>query len=613
MPCRFIPSAARPWRRPEALALGRSRTVFYRRRMPAQRSPRVGDCSGERTREVLNRSLAVATYHHASIAGLAHQLKLSPVRLRLKQFDATEHLIEIIRPGKSYPYDFVCHHITGYRPKTTTPQKAMPGARLIEDLVQLVEDLSSASPLPAALMPIPCWTTEELAGRLKVSTKTICRWRRRGLAGRRLRYADGTVRMAFPENVIRRFVSTHCELVKRGAAFKQLTAAEKQQIVKTARELLAERRMRLHELSQLIAARVGRAVETVRYTLRRHDQSHPEEALFGRDDQPAVAPELAAIYDAVHRGESIATVAASTGRTPDAVRAIVTEVRARRLKARPIHYIYNREFELPSADETILAARTEAETAPRTIRPPRDLPPYLQELYRQPLLSPEQERAIFRRYNYLKFKADRLRSKIDPLDASGQLLDEAEALLAESERVKNDILRANLRLVVSIARRHVGRAPEFFETVSDGNLSLMRAVEKFDYARGFKFSTYASWAVMRNYARTIPEQVYQTRLVTGAEEVLTNTAARQDSAADGVLDAARQLIARGLAVLTDRERDIVVRHYGLDESSAPQTLDQIGRLFGVTKERIRQIERKAMAKLQAALGANQPQPQPATI
>jgi RNA polymerase sigma factor (sigma-70 family) len=550
----------------------------------------------------------VATYHHAIIAGLAHQLKLSPTRLRLRQFDATEHLIEIIRPGKSYPYDFVCHHITGYRPKTATPQKAMSGLSLAEDLVQLIEDLSGASPLPAALMPIACWTTEELAARLKVSTKTICRWRRRGLAGRKLRYADGTIRMAFPENVIRRFVTGHLDLVKRGAAFKQLTAVEKRQIVETARELLAERRMRLHELSQLIAARVGRAVETVRYTLRRHDQSHPDEALFGRDDQPAVPPELAAIYDAVRSGKSLEAVAAAFSRTPEAIAAILTEVRARRLKARAIHYIYNREFELPSADQTILSevkADTCAEA--RVVRPPRDLPPYLQELYRQPLLAPEAERAIFRRYNYLKFKADRLRAGIDPLTAGAALLDEAEGLLAEADRVKNDILRANLRLVVSIARRHVGRAPQFFETVSDGNLSLMRAVEKFDYSRGFKFSTYASWAVMRNYARTIPEQLYQSKLVTGAEEVLTNAAARQDAAADGVLDSARQLIARGLAILTERERDVVVRHYGLDDAAGPQTLDQIGRLFGVTKERVRQIERKAMAKLQAALGPGQPE------
>lgn len=551
----------------------------------------------------------MAKYHHASIAELTHQLKLSPARLRLKQLDATEHLINLLEPGKSYPYDFVCHHITGYRPKLATPQKAMPAKTLMEDLVQLVEDLSGASPIPVLLMPTSCWTTEELAGRLKVSTKTICRWRRRGLVGRKLRYPDGTVRMAFTEPAIRRFVAVHHELVKRGAAFKQLTAAEKQQIVQRARELLAERRMRLHELSQLIASQMGRAVETVRYTLRRYDQAHPDDALFGRDDQPAIKPELQAIYDAVHAGRDIQEVAAAFGRTPAAVQAIVTEVRARRLKARSIHYIYNREFELPSADETILATPVEEEAIPRYIRPPKDLPPYLRELYRQPLLSPEQERAIFRRYNYLKFKADRLRGQIDPLNATPELLDQVEALLAAAERVKNDILRANLRLVVSIARRHVGRAPQFFEIVSDGNLSLMRAVEKFDYSRGFKFSTYASWAIMRNYARTIPEQAYQSaRMITGTDEMLSNVASRDEAVHEGILDSTRQLIQKGLAILTERERDVVVRHYGLEEGNSPQTLDQIGQVFGVTKERVRQIERKAIAKLQAALGSTGPQP-----
>jgi RNA polymerase sigma factor (sigma-70 family) len=130
----------------------------------------------------------------------------------------------------------------------------------------------------------------------------------------------------------------------------------------------------------------------------------------------------------------------------------------------------------------------------------------------------------------------------------------------------------------------------------------MRAVEKFDYARGFKFSTYASWAIMRNYARTIPEQMYQSaRLVTGTDELL-NIAPSREEAVDSVLDSTRQLISRGLALLSSRERDVVVRHYGLDNGGSPQTLDQIGRLFGVTKERVRQIERKAIIKLRAVMG-----------
>ena len=85
-------------------------------------------------------------------------------------------------------------------------------------------------------------------------------------------------------------------------------------------------------------------------------------------------------------------------------------------------------------------------------------------------------------------------------------MDHIEELYDEAVATKNQIIRANLRLVVSIAKRHVGPAENFFELVSDGNMSLIRAVEKFDFARGNKFSTYASWAIMKNFARTIPDE-----------------------------------------------------------------------------------------------------------
>jgi len=546
----------------------------------------------------------MAKYHHTCIAELTHQLKLSPSRLRLGQLDATEYLIDLIATDKYYPYDFVCHHVTGYRPKSDSRFKPMLGKSLIEDLVILVEELSGTQPMPVAQFPAACWTTEELAGRLQVSTKTICRWRRRGLPGRKLRYPDGTVRMAFLERSVRRFVVQHYEQVKRGAAFTQLTPAEKRQIVELARQELAEHRMRLHELSQIIAAKVGRAVETVRYTLRRYDAKYPDEALFSKDNQPVVRPELRAVYDAVASGKKLSVVGKQFGKSTKAVQAIVREVRARRLIAQELSYIYNPEFELPGAPEKILAPLPNVPPdSSRSKRPPKDLPPYLQDLYQHPLLSTRQEQHLFRRYNFLKFKADRLRSELDPLSVTDETLNEIDALLQDAVQVKNDLLRANLRLVVSIARRHVGRSPHFFETVSDGNLALMRAVEKFDYARGFKFSTYASWAIMRNYARTIPEQAYQSaRLMTGVDDLLASApsqdeTARQETFADG----ARHLLTKGLAVLSERERDIVVRHYGLDNGGQPETLDQIGRIFGVTKERVRQIERQAIRKLKECL------------
>lgn len=550
----------------------------------------------------------MAKYRLSALGELSHQLILSPQRLRWRQLAGAEYLLDLIEPAKSYPYDFVCYHITGYRPRGTRRCGTLAGRNLIPDLVQLVEDLSGSPILDVDALPQSAWTTAQLAPRLGVSTKTICRWRRKGLAGRRLRFADGTVRIAFLDSAVRRFVARNLDMVRRGAAFTQLTAAEKRNIVERARVLLAEQRVRLHELSQRLAAETGRAVETVRYTLRRHDREHPAEALFGAGDQPVVQPEHQALFEAYQSGVATRELARRSGRSATAVEAILREVRARHLLARPLAYVYSHEFDAPLADTTILAdpaPEDEAEADDRKLatRVPRDLPPYLQDLYRQPLLTPRQERWYFRQYNYLKFAAARLRKELDPLTATEAQLDEIESLLASAETVKNRIIAANLRLVVSVARRHVGRSPEFLEIVSDGNMSLMRAVEKFDYTRGYKFSTYATWAIMRNYARTIPETLYQAGRAQAGDPELLETLPDRGEAVHEKVDRAqvRRTLEAGLAQLGERERAVIQRHFGLATGGKAETLDAIGRGFGVTKERVRQIERRAIKQLREVL------------
>lgn len=557
----------------------------------------------------------MASYRLTPIAQLAHQLAMSPARLRLRQIEGTEYLLDLIDADKAYPYDFVCYHITGYRPRRSDGpgHGTLNGKHLVTDLVQLVEDLSASPMIDANALSEPAWSTEQLARRLRVSTKTVCRWRRRGLAGRKLRFPDGTIRVAFVERCIRRFVRRNLAMVLRGAAFKQLSNAEKHHIVERAREILAQQRIRLHELSQKIAAEMHRAVETVRYTLRRFDHEHPEEALFGKNEQPIVRPEHQALYDAYRAGESIQRLAKRLGQSVATIEQIIREIRARQLLARPLDCIYNHEFDAPNADDFILGNHDEDDAAAATASVPasaagvpRDLPTYLRDLYREPLLTAKQERSLFRRYNYLKFKAAALRERIDPLRVTESQLKLVEDAVAACEAVKDQITRANLRLVVSIARRHVGPArngPEFLEIVSDGNLSLMRAVEKFDYARGYKFSTYASWAIMRNYARTIPESLYHAgRLVTGNEEILETVPDTREPQKDSVeTEGIRKTLERCLAQLTDRERAIVVRHFGLKGEAPPETLDQIGKGYGVTKERVRQIERGAIKRLREIL------------
>ena len=182
-------------------------------------------------------------------------------------------------------------------------------------------------------------------------------------------------------------------------------------------------------------------------------------------------------------------------------------------------------------------------------------------------------------------------------------MDEIEHLHEQIVATNNQITRCNLRLVVSIAKKRVTPDQNFFELVSDGNVSLLRAIEKFDYARGNKFSTYASWAIMKNYARTIPGEYRQRdRFRTSHDELFDAT---QEKRANPTLEEALQKdrltkIQRVLKRLDDRERQIIVGRFGLDHSQEPRTLKQVGAELGVTKERIRQIEARALSKLRIA-------------
>jgi RNA polymerase primary sigma factor/RNA polymerase sigma factor len=210
---------------------------------------------------------------------------------------------------------------------------------------------------------------------------------------------------------------------------------------------------------------------------------------------------------------------------------------------------------------------------------------------------------LFRKFNYLKYKASSLREKLNPARARAGVMDKIERIYDEAVRTKNQIVQANLRLVVSIAKRHVTATEDFFELVSDGNMSLIRAVEKFDFSRGNKFSTYASWAIMKNFARTIPEQFKRRdRFRTSHDEMFNATEdERSDQYQQESAQQQRELqIRRILSRLDEREQKIIINRFGLDHSQEPRTLKQVGADLGVTKERVRQIEARALNKLRMA-------------
>ncbi|MFE4547817.1 sigma-70 family RNA polymerase sigma factor [Streptomyces sp. NPDC056785] len=288
---------------------------------------------------------------------------------------------------------------------------------------------------------------------------------------------------------------------------------------------------------------------------------------------------------------------------------------------------------------------------------------YLREIGRIPLLTAAEEVELARRVEAGLFAEERLRLACD-LDS--QLALDLDKLVVMGRMAKRRLIEANLRLVVSVAKRYVGRGLTMLDLVQEGNLGLIRAVEKFDYARGYKFSTYATWWIrqamsraLADQARTIRVPVHVVELINrvvrvqrrmlqerGYEPTPEEVAAHLDLPGERVSEVLRlaqepvslhapvgeeddvalgDLIEDGdaaspvesaaflllrehleavLSTLGERERKVVQLRYGLADGR-PRTLEEIGRIFGVTRERIRQIESKTLNKLRDHAFADQ--------
>jgi RNA polymerase primary sigma factor len=280
-------------------------------------------------------------------------------------------------------------------------------------------------------------------------------------------------------------------------------------------------------------------------------------------------------------------------------------IRARRLLDAELRYIDHPSFDDPDARDAILAPMPTPDRAqaPRHTEAAAGVPPYLASLYHEVLLlSREQEAHLFRKMNYLKHKARKLRDMLEPVRARTEDLNAIEDLQHQANDIKDLLVNCNMRLVVSIAKRHAAQTDNFFELLSDGNVSLLRAVEKFDFGRGNKFSTYASWAIMKNFARSIPEEKHRReRYVTGHEE-LFETAPDNRSDEHEIVASAEQAthkVNRLLEYLDPRERQIIRLRAGLDTGAEGMTLEKIGEQLGITKERVRQLNVRAMKKLRS--------------
>ena len=540
----------------------------------------------------------MAKYLDSRLKALADQQgRFAPKSVRSVQLNEAERLLLKVSPVEQYSYAEVCAQITGYRP-VNVGAEMISGCDLAHDLRCLVEDLSESLRLSPESVDEPVLTVDQVGERLNISTKTVSRWRNRGLPGRWF-FVNGRKRLGVLESSLQEFIRLHPDEVGRGKSFSQMSDIEKESVICSAREMALDGHC-LTEVSRRLAERFGRAVETIRYTLRDYDSRYPENAIFGSPDSPISMEHKELAYSLYLRGVAVADLAKRFSRSRAEIHSLLAEVRAARLKAVVVEFIDSDEFQSDSADSLIRVPAPEGNPDSAAPRPPSGLPAYLAELYKVPLLNKAQEQHYFRLMNYLKYRFQELQTGLDSRRPILKLVSEMESLLDQIAEIKNLLIRSNLRLVVSIAKRHLKPGMNFFELVSDGNMSLIRAVEKFDYARGNKFSTYASWAIMKNFARSVPaEHTRLDRFRTGQDDVFLQSSDERGSffADERLNRAQKSAIVELMEELNSREQKVIACRFGLEAGVEPETLEQVGVRLGVTKERVRQIEVRTLQKL----------------
>lgn len=281
--------------------------------------------------------------------------------------------------------------------------------------------------------------------------------------------------------------------------------------------------------------------------------------------------------------------------------------RAERLLAFEIRFIPSDEFENLDAAEVEKNDLNEMnESSRRRTAAPGGIPAYLAALYRTPLLTPYQEQHLFRKYNFLKWQARQEQTGLNLRRPSRRGIERIEQLLAEAAIVRNQIVQANLRLVVANARKYADTDHGFDDLVSDGNLTLVQAVEKFDYSRGFRFSTYATHAIRRTFFRRMDRRQKEKGRLTFAAPELLQTAPQPDSVAGQAgpaeLELFQALVERMHEHLSEREITILKARYSLETGEEAPTLLVLSRELGICKERVRQLQIRAIDKLRELAG-----------
>ncbi len=435
-------------------------------------------------------------------------------------------------------------------------------------------------------------------------------------------FPTGRQGLGFLASSVDYFISQNLLKIHAGSQFNHLSPLERDAIL---RRLLQWSRRCPHcrqEALRRTARKFGRAVETVRSILQAYDGTASEPLFCKRASKMSdrQQQELCRLY---REGHSVAGLMKRFNRSRSNIYWVINRARARKLKALDIYYIPSDEFDTSTSRRATLltvppgvhALGQSPPTLPAV--PPatgtlESLSAYLKDISHWPLLNAREELFFFRKYNYLKYLAAAAQTLIKPNYPEARLLRDMDTLLLQAEQTKNVLLQSNLRLVVSSARRHTQNHTEMLELIGEGNVVLINAVEKYDYRRGVKFSTYGTWALIKRFATFLAKRDTQPEHLVTQEWIEVTTDMRVSDSKTQAIETARRSLQDIMAeTLEEREQMVVSEHYGLATlfegpgRRVAKSFNKIGELMGLSKERVRQIELSALNKLRKALSQDQ--------
>lgn len=541
------------------------------------------------------------SFKTSAVRELFRNLRYAPADTRHRQMDAAEQLVNAIDPSLAYPEDFITFRITGYRPDAASEPHLVPGDAVRGDLARFVQLLSATLSLPEERDGSRAITLEDVARRLGVSTKTIQRYRQQGLVCHRVAFDDGRAVLACYEDALERFVSPRLDHVAKAAEFSRLGIEQEAAIIEAARSMHAESGCSLNEAALRLAERYGRAHETMRGLLRRHDQ-RTAEPIF-REHGTITARDKRLIERAFRFGIPTETLARRFGRSLDTMVRHIARLRGEALARIELKWVDLPTFALPEADAIVLSppcVRTDLDGGP--------WPTGILSIVRSAHASndPLDESTADSLIAGMHFLTRRARQGTESLGArpSERDLDRIETDLRWVAAIRHRLVIGALPAALGRIEQHLGRkladrTPEVIRALLQLAVdeALATAVTV-DPSRGQNFERRVALAMDRALSRA--------GLPRGAE--LAGVRHRDEFTSPNLFDAIepwrrvigpRADLRTHVDLLSSEERAVAETRWGW-AGSQPRTMQETAAILNIAERTVGKVEDGAMRSLRAA-------------